>query len=81
MTCTVLLFAAARDRAGSDSLTVELPSGATASELVSACVAAAPGLSSLAPSLRVAMDQALVGHDALVRDGAELALLPPVSGG
>jgi len=81
MTLTVLLFASARDRAGRDALTVELASGATAAALIQACVAVAPSLGPLAPHLRVAMDHALVAPEAAIRDGAELALLPPVSGG
>src|SRR5690606_20504216 len=33
------------------------------------------------PQCRVAVDQAFVDEDAIVPDGAELALIPPVAGG
>ena len=77
----VLLFAAAREQAGAAELVVELPAGACAADVVAAAVGAAPGLAGIAAQLRVAVNQAFVATDAAVREGDELALLPPVSGG
>jgi molybdopterin synthase catalytic subunit/molybdopterin converting factor small subunit len=76
----VLLFAAARERAGSAELEIELPAGGRARDVIAAAVAAAPGLEPIAGQLRVALAHAFVSEDAPIGDG-ELALLPPVSGG
>jgi molybdopterin converting factor small subunit len=40
-----------------------------------------PKLAALRPHLAIAVDQKLVAPDAILAHGAELALLPPVSGG
>ncbi len=81
MRLTVLLFAAARDRAGTSTLSVDVPDGATAGDVLHACAAQRPSLSVLVPQLRVAVNQTFVGLDAPVAEGAEVALLPPVQGG
>lgn len=77
----VLLFAAARERAGRSELFLELAPGARAGEVREAAVRAHPGLASIASVLRVAVNQVFVADDATISDGDELALLPPVSGG
>ena len=40
-----------------------------------------PRLSSVLPRCRIAVDRDFVPEDAAVRDGAEVAVIPPVSGG
>jgi molybdopterin converting factor subunit 1 len=81
MQVQVLLFAQARERAGRARLTLELPSGGRVGDALAALERLHPNLAELRPHLAVAVDQKLVGPDAEIRDGAELALLPPVSGG
>ena len=81
MRLTVLLFAAARDRAGTSTLFVEVADGATAGGVLHACAAHSPALAALVPLLRVAVNQVFVSLDDLVPPGAEVALLPPVQGG
>jgi molybdopterin converting factor subunit 1 len=81
MQIQVLLFAQARERAGRPRITLELPAGGRVSDALSALERLHPGLAELRPHLAVAVDQKLVGPDALMHEGAELALLPPVSGG
>lgn len=81
MRVTVRLFAAARERAGVGSLDVELATGASVAQLLAAVVAAKPVLASLLPHLRVAVNQEFAAADALVEEGAEVALIPPVAGG
>jgi molybdopterin synthase catalytic subunit len=78
---TLLLFAAARERAGVAELVVELPAGARARDAIAGAVKAAPGLAPIAAQLRVAVNHTFVGADELLREGDEIALLPPVSGG
>jgi molybdopterin synthase catalytic subunit len=78
---TVHFFAAARDRAGRRSQALELPGPVTVQGVLDALVAQLPQLASLLPHLRVAVDEEFAAPDALVADGAEVALIPPVAGG
>ena len=81
MTITVLFFAQARERAGVASASLPLSRGATVRAALDDVARTWPALAPLWPHLAVAVDGRLArGEDAL-RDGAELALLPPVSGG
>ena len=85
MRINVLYFAQARERAGrqSASLTgsLELPPGSRVSDAVAAIRRTTPALDALWPHLAVAVDGVLVSPEAALREGAEVALLPPVSGG
>jgi len=81
MTITVLFFAQAREHAGRARGTLELPDGSKVADALARLEREHPALAPLWPHLAVAMDQRLVKGDALLADGAELALLPPVSGG
>lgn len=78
---TVLLFAGAREAVGADRLQVTVPAGATARCVLTAIGAAAPQLCGLLPACRLAVDRQFVGDDCLLPIDAELALIPPVSGG
>jgi len=81
VTLTVLLFAQAREQAGAGRLELELPAGSRVSDALAALTRDHPGLVALRPNLAVALDGELVRGDVLLAAGAELALLPPVSGG
>jgi MoaE-MoaD fusion protein len=81
MRVTLLYFAAARERTGKGSETIELPEGATASDAREAACAAHPALRAVADKLRLAVDQEFAGGDRKLREGSEVALIPPVSGG
>jgi molybdopterin converting factor small subunit len=76
-----LFFAQARERAGQSRATVDLPEGARVRDALAAIESIHPGLRELRPHLAVALDQRLAGEGDAVSDGAEIALLPPVSGG
>jgi molybdopterin converting factor subunit 1 len=77
----VLLFAGARAAVGRSSLTIELPDRATAGDALARIGDAAPELSRLLASCRLAVNQEFVDASAIVPLRAELALIPPVSGG
>jgi molybdopterin converting factor small subunit len=91
----VHLFAGARELAGTASITVELPEGGTVAELRSALrrdLATQPplrsgeggpesALAALVLRSRIAVNCEFADDSAVVPDGAELALIPPVSGG
>jgi MoaE-MoaD fusion protein len=81
MRVTVLYFAAARERAGIPRETLELRDGATAADARAAACAAHPGLQPIAERLRLAVDQEFAPEDRPLRDGSEVAFIPPVSGG
>ena len=80
MTVTVLYFAAARERTGTSKESVEF-SGGTVKHLIDALRARHPELERLLPHLRVAVNQEFARAEDVVPDGAEVALIPPVSGG
>jgi molybdopterin converting factor subunit 1 len=81
MRVTLLYFAAARERAGLSRESLELGPDATAGMALLAACAAHPALSAIADKLRVAVDQEFAPAHAPLREGAEVALIPPVSGG
>ena len=81
MNITVLFFAQARERAGCASASIELPEGSTVADALAAIGRVHPGLEPLWPHLAVAVDGRLAGAEVALPAGAELALLPPVSGG
>ena len=81
MTITVLAFAQAREALGAGSLRLELPDGSRVGDALGALEARHPALAGLRPHLAFAVDQELARADRPLREGAELALLPPVSGG
>ena len=76
-----LFFATYRELAGSDELPVELPVGARVSDLVARLRAGGNGLSRLPESPAVAVNMEYARHDAVLRDGDEVAFIPPVAGG
>ena len=80
MRIRVLLFAQYRDLAGTDELTVELPDGATASDLV-ARVRADTRMAVLPLQPALAVNCTYAPISTALADGDEVALLPPVAGG
>jgi MoaE-MoaD fusion protein len=82
MTVTVRLFAILRERAGRDSVEIELPEGATVGDAF-ARLAAAPGLGELVERLplRMAVNREYASAATPIAPGDELALIPPISGG
>ena len=81
MNITVLFFAQARESSGRERLALDLPEGSRVADALALLEREHPALAALRPHLAVAMNQRLVRLDAPLVHGAELALLPPVSGG
>lgn len=81
MIVRVRLFARACDLAGADVLTVELSAGATVADLRVKLGEACPALGTLLSRSAVAVNEEFAQDDVVVLPGAEMALLPPVSGG
>ena len=82
MEIQVRLFAMLREAAGRDSLSIELPDGATVADALEA-IAGEPGLEELIGRLpvRAAVNREYTSEEAALAAGDELALIPPVSGG
>ncbi len=81
MRVRVLAFASAGDALGAGELEVELPAGARVADLRAWLDGRYPLLAPLWPRLAVAVDGVVVDGGAILPEGAEVALLPPVSGG
>ncbi len=81
MRVRLLAFAVAADRIGARETALELAEGATVGDLRRAAVERWPALGDLAPRLAVAVDGAVAADARAIAEGAEVALLPPVSGG
>ncbi|MBI5067012.1 MAG: molybdopterin converting factor subunit 1 [Deltaproteobacteria bacterium] len=80
MAVTVLYFAGARDAAGASRETLS-PAPATLGALRAQLSERHPGLARILPRCRLAVDEDFQGDEAPLRDGAEVAVIPPVSGG
>jgi molybdopterin synthase catalytic subunit len=78
---TVLFFAQARERAGCSRASIEIPEGGRVADVLERLRTDYPGLAALEPHLAIAVDGVLAGPLTALPAGAELALLPPVSGG
>ena len=81
MRVTILYFAAARERAGTASEVLDVRDGATAGEALAAACARHPPLQAVAQRLRLAVDREFATAEHPLRNGSEVALIPPVSGG
>jgi molybdopterin converting factor subunit 1 len=77
----VLLFALARDVAGSGELEIDLAADATVADLRRVLGDRYPRLAPLLQRCAVAIDQEFAAEEAQVPPAAVVALLPPVSGG
>jgi molybdopterin synthase catalytic subunit len=76
MKVVVRLFAGLRERAGTGRRELELPAGARVADVWEAL-----DLGDEPAGLLYAVDRAYAGPDAELGEGAEVALIPPVSGG
>jgi len=77
----VLFFGAARDAVGRADAALLLPQPTNAARAFEEVVAAFPALRRFGRSLLFAVNEEYAGADKEVRDGDELAVFPPVSGG
>ncbi len=82
---TILLFARLREAAGIDRLQLPDPAAPVALRAICQQLQAHDGRIAEAlaatPQLRAAINQRMVGMEALVQAGDEIAFFPPVTGG
>jgi len=81
MILRVHLFARARDLAGASTLAIELPGDSTVGDLRRRLREQVPALAGLLERSAIAVDTEFAGDSHPLRPEAEVALLPPVSGG
>jgi molybdopterin converting factor subunit 1 len=81
MRVTIRLFARLRDLAGSSELVRDVPDPATVQTVWSALVGEMPTLREYERTMSVAVNADYSKMSASVREGDEVAFLPPVSGG
>jgi molybdopterin converting factor subunit 1 len=81
MIVSVRLFARARDLAGAADVAVNLPPGATVAELRRSLSRAYPALAPLTDRSAIAVNDEFASDGLVLPPAAEVALLPPVSGG
>jgi molybdopterin synthase catalytic subunit len=77
---TILFFAAAREAAGGARETLE-PSPPTVADLRRVLVERHPALARVLPQCRIAVNQEMARDSDALPPGAEVAIIPPVSGG
>jgi len=81
MRIRVRLFAAARQAAGCDVVELELPAPATIAELRRRLAQDLPRLSAVTEAALFAVNAEYAGETREIPPGAEVACIPPVSGG
>lgn len=81
MKLTILLFATLKSRAGRNRVEVEIPEGASPTDLLAAVRAACPALAPALDSAVLAVNREFAFEDIALKPGDEVALFPPVSGG
>ena len=77
----VVAFARLRELLGFGEASIGVPDGTTAEGVWAELVTAAPQLDALRASTRFACNGTLIDAATTLREGDELALLPPVGGG
>lgn len=81
MFVTVRLFARLREIVGGRDARLELPEGATAGDVWRMLTGRYPELDAYTPSVSCAINEEYARLTDTLRDGDEVAFLPPVSGG
>lgn len=81
MNVRLQLFAVVRQLAGRDAVELALPAEATVGQLRRELVARLPQLAHLVPHLVFAVDSQYADDGARIPPGADVACIPPVSGG
>lgn len=81
MDITIKLFALMREKAGRDTIVLQLPRGANAAQALAVLQQDYPVLQPYMSRVRLALRQDFVEAATILQEGDELAVIPPVSGG
>ncbi len=77
----VKLFAILRDRAGVAEISLNLPDHGTVESAIAELARSVPAIAEFLPGVAPAVNREYTARTITLRDGDELALIPPVSGG
>jgi molybdopterin converting factor small subunit len=77
----VRLFAIARAMAGASTIEVELPERSTVADLKAAISSSFPRLAGLIGTFKISVNAEYADDSTSISPGADLAVIPPVSGG
>lgn len=77
----VLMFARARELAGTSELELLMPEGCTTAECVTELAAKFPPVETIQDCIVLALNLNYITDPVKVKDGDELAIIPPISGG
>jgi molybdopterin synthase catalytic subunit len=81
MKIRLLFFAVLRDIAGRDEKAIDVPEGTRAGDVWLRLRDRHPELRDYVQPPMIAVNESYVGAEELLRDGDELAFIPPVAGG
>ena len=81
MKISVVTFARIKEVMGADRVELQVDSDATVADLKSLLLTQYPDLQSLMPHCNVAVDQEYADDQTALREGCEVGIIPPVSGG
>ena len=81
MLVTLRLFARLRELSGKSELLIEVPEGSDARALWNDVAAQYPALAAYGPTVSCAVNEEYARLSTRLKDGDEVAFLPPVSGG
>lgn len=81
MLLNIRLFARAKDLAGSETISVEVPDNATVGDLKSALREQFPILAPVIPNLHVAIGTDYANDTVTLTESQSISCFPPVSGG
>jgi sulfur-carrier protein len=81
VTLRLLFFASLRERARTSEMVIELDAPITVEALWQRVRREQPGLAAYEGPVRFAVDQCYVDNQETLQDNAEVAFIPPVSGG
>jgi MoaE-MoaD fusion protein len=81
MQVKLLFFATLKDIVGARHLELDLPAGSTVNDLLTRLELSYPRFKDYRPVLLTAINEDYVDKNARIKDGDEVAIFPPVSGG
>jgi len=81
MKIKVLFFAGCQDAVGKKETEIDAEEGTTVERFLDKILRDYPALEPLKKNLMLAVNTEYVSSDTVLRDGDELAFIPPVSGG
>ena len=81
MQITVKLFALMREKAGTDTIPLDVPAGAAVTQALATLVCQYPTLEPYMANTRFSLHMDFVDPETILAEGDELVLIPPVSGG